>query len=71
MIVPISAIQLTCHLALKYSQDIADSLTLRSDCLQLYKTFFINLFATYFMYKLMQHWGQDGMPRREEDEISS
>ncbi|QRV96338.1 hypothetical protein RhiJN_24356 [Ceratobasidium sp. AG-Ba] len=63
-VVPLSLIQMTCHLAPMYSTlDVDDNLgpiTSHSDLLQLCRTFYFNIFATYALYELLRHWGQDG-----------
>ncbi|QRV91967.1 transporter protein Sec61 subunit alpha [Ceratobasidium sp. AG-Ba] len=37
-------------------------ITSHSDLLQLCRTFYFNIFATYALYELLRHWGQDGSP---------
>ncbi|QRV92868.1 hypothetical protein RhiJN_20886 [Ceratobasidium sp. AG-Ba] len=65
-VIPLSLIRMTCHLAPMYSTlDIDDSIgpiTSHSDLLQLCRTFYFNIFATYALYELLRHWGQDGSP---------
>ncbi|EUC55341.1 hypothetical protein RSOL_110870, partial [Rhizoctonia solani AG-3 Rhs1AP] len=43
-------------------------LTPAANTLQIFRTFYINIFASHFMYNLIRHWGEDGMARRVEDE---
>ncbi|KDN43570.1 hypothetical protein RSAG8_05947, partial [Rhizoctonia solani AG-8 WAC10335] len=68
-IVPLSAIQMTCHLALKYmSAEVDEYLPLQSDMLSIFSKFFLNIFSSYFMYELMRHWNQDGQLRYAKDD---
>ncbi|KAG8780472.1 hypothetical protein FRC12_022995, partial [Ceratobasidium sp. 428] len=55
-------IRMTCHLAPRYRtfNIDPDQLLYHSDVLQLCETFFINVFASYFWYELIRHWGQQG-----------
>ncbi|KAH7312778.1 hypothetical protein B0J17DRAFT_585007 [Rhizoctonia solani] len=65
MIVRLSEIRMACHLAPKYSsQEPNTSLTAASDSLQIFKTFYINIFSSHFCYQLVRYWDQDGAPRR-------
>ncbi|KAG8779955.1 hypothetical protein FRC12_023654 [Ceratobasidium sp. 428] len=59
---PLSKIRLTCHLAPRYRtfNIQPDEILYHSDVLQLCETFFINVFASYFWYELIRHWGQQG-----------
>ncbi|KAG8688913.1 hypothetical protein FRC11_004517, partial [Ceratobasidium sp. 423] len=67
-VVPLSSIRMTCHLAPKYTAAADNNyLTARSDTLTLYSKFFFNIFSSYFIYNLMQHWGQDGMWRSDPE----
>jgi hypothetical protein len=59
--VSLSSICMSCHLAPRYTIFRPEThLTLLSDVLQLCETFFFNMFASYFLYKLVRHWSQDG-----------
>jgi hypothetical protein len=56
-------VHMACHLAPRYSTFHPErSLTLRSDVLDLCRTFFFNIFSSYFIFELMRHWNQDGGP---------
>ncbi|KAG9096281.1 hypothetical protein FRC07_010959 [Ceratobasidium sp. 392] len=60
-IYPLSDVAMTCHLAPRYRLfHPADPLTHYSDVLQLCEYFFINIFASYFLYELFRHWDQQG-----------
>ncbi|QRV99241.1 hypothetical protein RhiJN_27260 [Ceratobasidium sp. AG-Ba] len=60
-VVPLSDIAMTCHLAPRYRLfQPEDPLNQHSDVLQLCDYFFINIFATYFLFELFRHWGQQG-----------
>ncbi|KAG9099825.1 hypothetical protein FRC06_004782 [Ceratobasidium sp. 370] len=60
-VVPLLSIRMTCHLAPRYSTFQPEfPLTMHYDVLQLCKTFFFNIFASYFLYELLRHWSQDG-----------
>ncbi|KAG9119209.1 pre-mRNA-splicing factor 8 [Ceratobasidium sp. 392] len=59
-------IAMTCHLAPVYRlfrPDLETPLTQYSDVLQLCDTFFLNIFANYFLYELFWHWRQEGSGR--------
>ncbi|QRW03427.1 plasma membrane ATPase 4 [Ceratobasidium sp. AG-Ba] len=60
-VVPLSDIAMTCHLVPRYRLfQPEDPLNQHSDVLQLCDYFFVNIFVTYFVYELFQHWGQQG-----------
>lgn len=60
-VVPLSDIRMTCHLAPKYDSILPEETLLHySDALQIYKTFYFNIYASYFLYELLRHWSQDG-----------
>ncbi|QRW13195.1 C2H2 zinc finger [Ceratobasidium sp. AG-Ba] len=61
-VMPLSSVRLTCHLVPRYrTLDPAIPLTNFSDMLQICETFFVNLYASYFFFELLQHWSQSGM----------
>ncbi|KAG8700856.1 hypothetical protein FRC11_012614, partial [Ceratobasidium sp. 423] len=69
LVVRLSAIRMACHLAPKYNtQEVAEALTLKTDALRIFKTFYINIFVTHLFYNLVRHWGQHGMQRWADDE---
>ncbi|QRV73383.1 plasma membrane ATPase 4 [Ceratobasidium sp. AG-Ba] len=60
-VVPLSDIAMTCHLAPRYRLfQPEDPLNQHSDVLQLCDHFFVNIFATYFLFELFRHWDQAG-----------
>ncbi|KAG8791859.1 hypothetical protein FRC12_007948, partial [Ceratobasidium sp. 428] len=60
-VVPLSDIAMTCHLVPQYRLYRPEQrLNYLSDVLQLSEHFLINIFASYFFYELLRHWGQDG-----------
>ncbi|QRV73901.1 plasma membrane ATPase 4 [Ceratobasidium sp. AG-Ba] len=60
-VVPLSSIKMTCHLAPWYNLFRPETPLIQySDILQLCKSFYINIFASYFLYELFRHWGQAG-----------
>ncbi|QRV83755.1 plasma membrane ATPase 4 [Ceratobasidium sp. AG-Ba] len=60
-VVRLSSIKMTCHLAPRYSLFRPETPLIQySDVLQLCKSFYINIFASYFLYELFRHWGQAG-----------
>ncbi|QRV81321.1 hypothetical protein RhiJN_09336 [Ceratobasidium sp. AG-Ba] len=62
-VIPLDDIAMTCHLVPHYRQFRPEvPLTQYADVLELCTTFYINIFATYFFYELLQHWGQHTAP---------
>ncbi|KAG8706128.1 hypothetical protein FRC08_001263 [Ceratobasidium sp. 394] len=56
-------VRMTCHLGPRFSTFKPDrALTLKTDVLDLCKTFFFNNFCGYFVFELMHHWEQSGGP---------
>ncbi|QRV85923.1 hypothetical protein RhiJN_13941 [Ceratobasidium sp. AG-Ba] len=61
LVVPLVDIAMTCHLAPRYSHfHPQNQLIQYADLLQLCEHFYLNIFASYFLYELFQHWGQAG-----------
>lgn len=59
-VVRLSSICMTCYLGPKYKTFTPEEvLLLHSDVLQICKTFYFNIYATYFLYELVRHWSQD------------
>ncbi|QRW11932.1 plasma membrane ATPase 4 [Ceratobasidium sp. AG-Ba] len=62
-VIPLDDIAMTCHLVPHYRQFRPEvPLTQYADVLELCTTFYINIFATYFFYELLRHWGQHAAP---------
>ncbi|KAG8730852.1 hypothetical protein FRC10_002317, partial [Ceratobasidium sp. 414] len=60
----LSDVRMSCHLGPRYSTYHHDEpLTLDTDVLTRCKSFFFNIFSSYFVYELMRHWNQAGGPR--------
>ncbi|KAG9089396.1 hypothetical protein FS749_001363 [Ceratobasidium sp. UAMH 11750] len=60
----LSDIRMSCHLGPRYNTYQHDEpLTLETDVLTHCKTFFFNIFSSYFVYELVRHWNQAGGPR--------
>ncbi|QRV83627.1 plasma membrane ATPase 4 [Ceratobasidium sp. AG-Ba] len=61
VVIPLTDITMTCHLAPRYNRFRPDTKLIQySDILQLCESFYINIFASYFLYELFRHWGQAG-----------
>ncbi|QRV77053.1 hypothetical protein RhiJN_05068 [Ceratobasidium sp. AG-Ba] len=61
VVIPLSSITMTCHLAPRYNRFRPNTTLIQySDILQLCESFYINIFASYFLYELFRHWGQAG-----------
>ncbi|QRV96797.1 hypothetical protein RhiJN_24815 [Ceratobasidium sp. AG-Ba] len=61
LIVPLVDIAMTCHLAPRYSHFHPENQLIQyADLLQLCEHFYLNIFASYFLYELFRHWGQAG-----------
>lgn len=55
-VVALSDIRMTCHLAPKYDTTlVGDRLLHHSDALQIYKTFYFNIYASYLIFELLRH----------------
>ncbi|QRV92732.1 hypothetical protein RhiJN_20750 [Ceratobasidium sp. AG-Ba] len=68
-VIPLSDIPLTCHLAPKYDTLALDHwLEADSDVLEIFPTFFLNIFASHPLYNLLRHWEQAGLVRYEQAE---
>ncbi|QRW12422.1 hypothetical protein RhiLY_11421 [Ceratobasidium sp. AG-Ba] len=69
VILPLSQVRMTCHLAPCYESRTLDTwLNVNSDVYALFPTFFFNIFANHQLYGLLRHWEQDGMWRSEKPE---
>ncbi|QRW12471.1 hypothetical protein RhiLY_11470 [Ceratobasidium sp. AG-Ba] len=61
VVIPLSRIAMTCHLAPRYNRFRPETPLIQySDILQLCDSFYINIFASHFLYELFRHWGQAG-----------
>lgn len=59
IVIPISDIVLACHIAPRFPRNDSElpvQLNSRIDILSVRMTFFFNHYASYYIYKLVEHW---------------